>query len=452
MPVNGGGYPNVNAWHWMIGTRVVDGPIITSEVPELGLFFSKGQMYTNYLNANLPPDNLNTTTSSEYISTTLESPTPHDVRNVFHASAESSTGGLPPRHLVVLDLNGSLLFRSKFRGGGAGRSMTRRPYVACLAKYLAHERTRNAVIVEQRTTKKKVHHFLPADFDVRWLDLPEQPSGGKKKKKKKKRKQAHDHPDSKLQSLIDLRKKIKAHPENFKLMCALDGMVWSSVQSHNLLPMVDAAFGEDQSALRACWTRGMLRLSVSGYRDNVQTTKNLETIWWSSEDAYSAKSTVLIDDTIKKARLQPLNLLQIPEFTCAEQVDNKRPDSFEGEASDTPEKEEDDSGSDLTLIAVIGVLEELRCQSNIPAWIRDGGLWCTSNTPPKPETGSPHIVEGGAAGVDEETLWCSDPDAFAYWVKRGRGALAGRGIRIEAGLLDVDQDQNYKGLRGQSYT
>ncbi|KIM22016.1 hypothetical protein M408DRAFT_333134 [Serendipita vermifera MAFF 305830] len=434
-----------DAWRSMKNGRFVDGPILpASTLPGPGLFQSKGQMYVHHLNASLPLDDLETVPSPEYVSTTLDSSQVHEARTVFgpanaaiDTQPSSSSSGLPPRHLVILDLNGSLLYRSEFRGQGTVRSVTRRPYVACLAKYLAHQRTRSAVIVEQKNSKKKVHHLLPPDFDVRWLDMPPEAStqGGKKNKRKKKKNKSnrdHQHPDSKVQSLIDLRRKIQAHPENFKLMCALDAMVWSSVWAHNLLSMVDAALGTEQGVLRACWTRGMLRLSNADFKVKVQTTKNLETVWWSSEETYSARSTVLIDDTVKKARLQPWNLLQIPEFSCAEQEQ---------------EEEEPDAASDVILLAVIGILEELRFQSNIPAWFRSGGLWSTGGAAPKERSHSPQVVQGGAAGEEEEALWSSDPDVLAYWVKRGRGALAGRGIRTEPGILAVDDDPSVKDLR-----
>ena len=448
-PVSNGSTTLNNAWHSMIGKRVVDGPIIRSNevVSESGLFSSKGQAYSNHLNASLSPDDLASTPSSEYIETTLESPKPPNPLNVFDSGRSSNTTGFPPPHLLILDLNGSLLFRGKYRGAGATRSMMRRPYVTCLAQYLAHERTRSAVIIEQRNTKKKVHHLLPPDFDVQCLDLPDQSlqtnGGGKKKKKKKGKAHKGRHPDSKIQSLIELRAKMRAHPERFTLMCPLDAMVWSSVRAYNLLPMVDAAFGEEQSVLRACWTRAMLRLNEAAYLGKVQTTKNLETVWWSSEETYSARSTVLLDDTVKKARLQPWNLLQIPEFSCEEP---EAPGNDDEEVDPERVQKNNDARSDQTLLAVIGVLEELRLQSNIPAWFRSGGLLRPAHPlPPNSD------VQEATTGDDEGELWCSDPEMFAYWVKRGRGALAGRGIRADIGLLEVDQDQTFKSLREQNH-
>jgi hypothetical protein len=306
---------------------------------------------------------------------------------------------------------------------------------------------------------KKVHHILPPDFDVNWLN-------GKSSKKKKKKKSHMAH-DPLLESLLQLRQKIQVNPDKFTLMCPLDAMVWSSVQVQNLLPMIDAAFGADQVALRACWTRKMLRLAVEGYHNKVQTTKNLETIWWSSEHAYTARSTILIDDTAKKARLQPWNLLQISEYTPLSKGEwdptSGGDDGWEKDDETTGEKAE----VDTTLLAVIGVLEELRKQSNVAAWIRGGHLSSPVH-PPQPDNpdvkmdGEDDSEDNGVVqecavvkeaddGEEERPLWCSDPEVLAHWVKRGKSALASRGIPVSIGLLNVEKDKSFKSLRSTEY-
>jgi hypothetical protein len=462
--------PLQKVWCNMMAQRAIDGPIPRSltdlqRMNESSLFRNSGPEYSNYLDETLPPDDLTSQPSASYLLTTLESPKQHDVNDIFRvptlpttADAVPSRSGLPPRQLVVLDLNGSLLLRGKGRRevGGMGKiySMMRRPYVGCLAKYLAHERTQSAVIVEHRP-HKKVHHILPPDFDINWLN------GKSNKKKKKKKNHSAVARDPQIETLLQLRQKIKANPDKFTLMCPLDAMVWSSVQAQNLPLMIDAAFGAEQTALRACWTRKMLRLNDDGYRSKVQTTKNLETIWWSSEGAYTARSTILIDDTAKKARLQPWNLLQIPEYTPA----SKGEWDPTGARGDYWPKDDETLGetgvdSDVTLLAVIGVLEELRNHSNIPAWIQGGHLLSSVHMQMDRERSEESKTDsedngtaGDAATLDEEEkpLWCSDTEVLAHWVKRGKSALASRGIPVDVGLLNVAKDDSFKCLRQPVY-
>ena len=459
----------------LIGQRIIDGPIPRSladlqTLVEPRLFRATGPEYADYLNTMLPPDDLTSQVSDDYLATTLEAPRRHDVNDLFRPPATSSNSGLPPRHLVVLDLNGSLLLRTKKRQdiGRYGKiyQMMRRPYVGCLAKYLAHEWTQNAVIIEHKSDEK-VHHILPPDFDVAWFSqTPSSHNKKSKKKKKKKRIQSSAQPNPRLESLARLRREVGANPENFTLMCALDAMVWSSVQAHNLAPMIDAAFGVEQTALRACWTRKMLRLRDDGYHSKVQTTKNLETIWWSAEDAYTARSTLLMDDTVLKARLQPWNLLQIPEYTRPERVNHGPYDSVTIKNDEQPKEEEEEEAepaqSDMTLLAVIGVLEELRNQSNIPAWIRGGNLLSPVHPPqqqkqehnrePERDGGEGDgIAQEAVDAVEAEELWLSDPTVLTYWVKRGKSALASRGILVDVGLLDIRQDESFKSMRPFGY-
>lgn len=137
---------------------------------------------------------------------------------------------------------------------------------------------------------------------------------------------------------------------------------------------------------------------------------------------WSARNTLLLDDSSDKARLQPFNHLLVPEFDAeraravkahqrrkdgrnSRSVDREmemegkekgkrerergaarragRSGTQEPESEARPEPEQDQETAqgqeqehepDDVLLQAIGVLEHLRWQSNVAAWIRAGGL------------------------------------------------------------------------------
>lgn len=235
----------------------------------------------------------------------------------------------------------------------------------------------------------------------------------------------------------------------------------------------------------------MLGLSAEGFHRRVQTTKNLDRIWFSAEGRYGAASTLLMDDTALKARLQPWNLLQINEYVAKRRgptstrdrsnspveisartengestvpvdvpvdPEEEAPPSIPlmDEAKDPSEEEED-----KTLLAVIGVLEELRSQRNVAAWMREGGLWAflQEDTPlppagdvqapsPDPQTNDTtqdQFVAGPEIEDEHQVaslrLWCMDPDALAHWTAKGIKALQSRGISVKPGIIVAAQDE-----------
>ncbi|EGN97373.1 hypothetical protein SERLA73DRAFT_110577, partial [Serpula lacrymans var. lacrymans S7.3] len=97
-------------------------------------------------------------------------------------------------------------------------------------------------------------------------------------------------------------------------------MVWSSAQPHSVVDMVDKCFGKSKAELVAIWDRGSLGLGKDDYFKKTQTTKDLVKPWAKlSSDAalpvvHSALTTLLLDDSPLKARLQPYNHVCIPEY------------------------------------------------------------------------------------------------------------------------------------------
>ena len=173
-----------------------------------------------------------------------------------------------------------------------------------------------------------------------------------------------------------------------------------------------------------------------------QTTKDLEKPWRQLPGDHSMFTTVLLDDSPAKVRLQPFNHICVKEynhemrlhdlraqvlrvstalFKLAERNHNDEShdeDVMEASSSDRnapvtdvtvdeslestmtreawrKEKKErkkaakaaeimKDSPSikyDETLLAVVGILDTMRVQTNVAAWIRAGGLWATKRPP-----------------------------------------------------------------------
>ncbi|KAF7520781.1 hypothetical protein G7054_g12670 [Neopestalotiopsis clavispora] len=107
--------------------------------------------------------------------------------------------------------------------------------------------------------------------------------------------------------------------------------IWSSAKPENVGRMVPQILSrEDQARLVAVWGRDTLGLSEADYHQRVQCYKRLERFWGDEGVAAShpefhatrggggarwdQTNTVLIDDSKEKARSQPYNIIQLPEF------------------------------------------------------------------------------------------------------------------------------------------
>lgn len=102
--------------------------------------------------------------------------------------------------------------------------------------------------------------------------------------------------------------------------------IWSSAKPENVGRMVPQIVSDaDRQRLAAVWGRDTLGLSAEDYNNRVQCYKRLERVWGdahvaaSHPEAHLGKrwdqtNTVLIDDSKEKARSQPYNIIQLPEF------------------------------------------------------------------------------------------------------------------------------------------
>lgn len=124
---------------------------------------------------------------------------------------------------------------------------------------------------------------------------------------------------------------------------------------------------------------------------------------------------------------------------------------------------------DEMLLAVVGILDEVKLQDNVASWIRTGGLWAgfqpqspsPSYSPPspgrsieesrgdalpddgEPQHGSPgndantadaHELPSGDEADASSLLWFDNYPTYQYWIQRGRQSLDALGIPIRHGV------------------
>lgn len=241
-------------------------------------------------------------------------------------------------------------------------------------------------------------------------------------------------------------------------------------------------------------------LSICSLVKKVQTIKDLEKPWSflaSVGSAHSAKTTLLLDDSVKKAVLQPYNHVCIREYTqvlrnidnqalaleppapLAEEVtvenlqdvelnmetkeDTRKRRRKEKKARKLAERQaalqaavDTDMSTrpkvDETILAVIGILHAARRQDNVAGWVYAGGLWGpfpSSADRPGGIRGSAVVEqeeeqERQAADVGEEgesradkpdiPLWFESEKVLEYWAAKGRKAVGKLGIEAKHGL------------------
>ncbi|CAJ2508084.1 Uu.00g092700.m01.CDS01 [Anthostomella pinea] len=102
--------------------------------------------------------------------------------------------------------------------------------------------------------------------------------------------------------------------------------IWSSARPDNVENMCKTLLTPELRAkVVAVWGRDRFGLSTSDYNSRVQCYKRLSVLWNSPlvscthPDAkkgvtWSQKDTVLVDDSLEKARTEPYNLIQVPDF------------------------------------------------------------------------------------------------------------------------------------------
>ncbi|KAI0129952.1 HAD-like domain-containing protein [Xylariales sp. AK1849] len=120
----------------------------------------------------------------------------------------------------------------------------------------------------------------------------------------------------------------RPHARDFLAYClrTFTVAIWSSAKPLNVQKMLDQLVtAEERAKIVAAWGRDTLGLSKADFNQRVQCYKRLQVLWTdprvaaSHPEARSGKmwdqtNTVLIDDSKEKARTEPYNLIQLPEF------------------------------------------------------------------------------------------------------------------------------------------
>ncbi|CAG8441534.1 3103_t:CDS:2 [Funneliformis mosseae] len=99
-------------------------------------------------------------------------------------------------------------------------------------------------------------------------------------------------------------------------------MIWSTARPMTVYYLVDKVFDQHKTKLLDIWTRDKLDLSKVEYFDKSRNiVKNLNKIW-QSEETWNQMNTILIDDSLLKARLQPFNAIHPISFRKKFQHEN----------------------------------------------------------------------------------------------------------------------------------
>ncbi|KAK8111882.1 uncharacterized protein PG998_008339 [Apiospora kogelbergensis] len=95
--------------------------------------------------------------------------------------------------------------------------------------------------------------------------------------------------------------------------------IWSSAKPANVTNMLNQLLTpEERAKVVAVWGRDTLGLSMADYNSRVQCYKRLTVLWRDLlgrlGQHWDQSNTVLVDDSSEKARSEPFNLIQLPEF------------------------------------------------------------------------------------------------------------------------------------------
>jgi hypothetical protein len=120
----------------------------------------------------------------------------------------------------------------------------------------------------------------------------------------------------------------RPHAQKFLEYCVdtFTVVIWSSARQENVEPMCQTILTPRlRQKVVAIWGRESFNLSPSDYNMRVQCYKRLTALWtnpgiaashpdYARGGKWDQTNTVLIDDSSEKARSEPFNLVEIPEF------------------------------------------------------------------------------------------------------------------------------------------
>ncbi|KAJ6482488.1 hypothetical protein C8R45DRAFT_904708 [Mycena sanguinolenta] len=257
------------------------------------------------------------------------------------------------------------------------------------------------------------------------------------------------------------------HPSTTKW---LDAMVWSSAQPQSVADMLNHCLGQQQREFLAIWARDTMGLTPELYNKKTPTTKDLAKIWAAFPE-HSQQTTLLLDDSARKAHLHPYNHVCVLEYVLdarkhdldvwrsslpadtvpAKPKKQKAPKSKQvlrapdlASATDSPVNAppawliSSTASYDETLLAVVGILETIKSQPNVADWIKDGGLLAKEvkeAIAEQPRPLSPDSLAHQMVGLNlAQELWFNSEVTVNHWVCRGMHALEALQIPVVAGI------------------
>ncbi|KAI5479706.1 hypothetical protein MNV49_002965 [Pseudohyphozyma bogoriensis] len=179
--------------------------------------------------------------------------------------------------------------------------------------------------------------------------------------------------------------------------------VYSSAQSKNVLRMISSiGLVDTQRAdayprgkawetkegdlLALVWARENLGLSAREFGRNVETVKDLAEVWEKTNcGEWGVERTVLLDDEMFKAQIQPHNHLPITSFyptnalprvvpLAPHRARSTSPSPLTPSTPPTVPAPNTSGDDDSALLSTIYFLHHIRDESNVAAFIRDGGV------------------------------------------------------------------------------
>jgi hypothetical protein len=375
-----------------------------------------------------------------------------------------------PLPLLVLDLNGTLVYRaSRSSGSAAERSKypTLRPYLASFLQY--------CLAVEAETQPD------PSICQEAWRKWQED-RVGKNEEQTEQDHQTNGDEDARMSEAPHPKthgthfwSKTHSEPEPLQF-ASYRLLLWSSAQPQNVDHMARAILNPNQAEqllrvyardtlvtrkfyslkspsvkdLEILWAalnnltsegelkkRGEERLFAEARdREDRQIHKDqtalekLHHLWnekivlpkendnsgtYSDGFGYGPHNTLLLDDSVSKARIQPFNHLLVPEFDAARanvvkkyKKKQSNESGKEEEGEETDQEEEVEEPEDI-LLQVIGVLEHARYQKNVSSWIRFGGLGNLGNVADE------HPYKEALRKCVEEEVEDAERKAFKDW-------------------------------------
>ncbi|KAJ7779250.1 NLI interacting factor-like phosphatase-domain-containing protein [Mycena metata] len=240
----------------------------------------------------------------------------------------------------------------------------------------------------------------------------------------------------------------------------LDTMVWSSAQPPSVADMVNHCFGSQQRKFTAIWARDTLGLPPALYDKKTPTTKDLSKPWAAFPE-HSSRTTLLLDDSARKAHLHPHNHVCVREYLQETRKHDLEVLKANSPAAVPPKKQSKSkkahrealvdlpvdappawflasSAYDETLLAIVGILETVKTRQNVAEWIRGGGLLepqtklSLDSSPPSPDSLAPKMAALNL--MEAQELWFNSEATVQDWVSQGIHALEALQIPVVAGI------------------